>query len=90
VCLELHSFVGVKMLYKRWKAFQGFITHAEVERTELADELKRRKELNFRKRLSEGVCKSPYAAKEETYFVVNDKEKRRRDLRRWLLKSRID
>jgi hypothetical protein len=50
----------MKMLYKKWKTFQEFINHAEVERTELADEMK--KELNFRKRLSEVVCKSPYAA----------------------------
>ncbi len=63
------------MLYKRWKTFWKVITHAEVERTELADEMTRRKELNFRRRLSEVVYKSPDAAKEETFFVVNDQEK---------------
>jgi hypothetical protein len=70
------------MLYKRWKTFQRLSNHAEVERTELADELSRRKELAFRRGSSESVCKSPYAATLETDVVVNDKEKRRLDLRR--------
>jgi hypothetical protein len=34
-----------------------------------------RKEQTFRRRLSEVVCKSPYAAMMETDVVVNDKEK---------------
>jgi hypothetical protein len=72
----------MKMLCKRWKTFQRANNHAEVERTELADEMIRRKELIFRWRFSEIASKSPYAAKEETCFVVNDKEKRRLDLRR--------
>jgi hypothetical protein len=67
------------MLYKRWKTFQKIINHVEVERTELADDLKTRKELIFRWRLSEIASKSPYAAEKETCFVVNDKEKRRLD-----------
>jgi hypothetical protein len=70
------------MLYKRWKTFQKFSNHSEVERTELADELNERKEMDFRRRLSEVVCKSPHAATMETDVVVNDKEKRRHDLRR--------
>jgi hypothetical protein len=82
VCLEPYSVVGVKMLYKRWKTFQRVVNHAEVERTEPAGEYDEKKRLNFRWRLSEIASKSPYAAKEETYFVVNDKEKRRRDFRR--------
>ena len=82
MCLEHHPVVGMKMLYKRWKTFQKIRNHAEVERTELADELKRRKGLAFRRRSSESVCKSPYAATMETGVVVNDKEKRRLDLRR--------
>jgi len=62
VCLELHSVVGMRMLYKRWKTFQRANNHAEVERTELADEMILRKELNFRWRFSEIASKSPYAA----------------------------
>jgi hypothetical protein len=54
------------MLYKRWKTFQKIINHVEVERTELADDLKTRKELIFRWRLSEIASKSPYAAEKET------------------------
>ena len=50
--------------------------HAEVERTELADGgIVKRKEMTFRRRLSERACKSPYAATMETCDVVNDKEK---------------
>jgi hypothetical protein len=55
------------------------MVHVEVERTELANEVIGRREMNFRRRLSEGVCKSPYAATVETHVVVNDKEKRRLD-----------
>jgi hypothetical protein len=54
----------------------------EVERTELASELIGRRGVNFRGRLSEIACKSPYAATVETYVVVNDREKRRLDFRR--------
>ena len=78
VCLERHSVVRRKVLYKRWKTFWKINNHVEVERTELANDLMRRKELIFRIRLSGGVCKSPYAAFEETLYVVNDKEKRER------------
>ena len=71
----------MKMLYKRWKTFFKVVTHAEVERTELAGEIiRKKKELNFRWRLSEIASKSPYAATVETEVVVNDKEKRRLDL----------
>jgi len=56
--------------------------HVEVERTELANELIRKRGVNFRRRLSEMACKSPYAATVETYVVVNDEEKRRLDFRR--------
>jgi hypothetical protein len=70
----------MKMLYKRWKTFQKIINHVEVERTELANEMKGRKGWAFRRQLSEVVCKLPYAAGKETCFVVNDKEKRRLDL----------
>ena len=80
VCLELHSVVRMKMLYKRWKTFWTINNHVEVERTELTNELKERKGMNFRRRLSEIACKSPYAAMVETYIVVSDKEKRRLDL----------
>ena len=59
----------------------------EVERTELANELIGMKGVNFRRRLSEIACKSPYAATVETYVVVNDKEKRRLDFCRCVLKS---
>jgi hypothetical protein len=45
------------------------------------------RELDFRRRLSEVVCKSPSAATVETDVVVNEKEKRRLDLCRYLLKS---
>jgi hypothetical protein len=55
------------------------MVHVEVERTELANEVIGRREMNFRRRLLEGVCKSPYAATVETHVVVNDKEKRRLD-----------
>jgi hypothetical protein len=77
----------MKMLYKRWKTLWITNIHVEVERTELANELIGRREMNFRRRLSEGVCKSPYAATVETYVVVNDKKKRRLDLCRCVLKS---
>ena len=87
MCLELHSVVRMGMLYKRWKTLWKIINHVEVERTELANELIGRRGVNFRRRLSEGVCKSPYAATVETYVVVNDKEKRRLDFRRCLLMS---
>jgi len=87
VCLDLHSVVRMKMLYKRWKTFWKINNHVEVERTELANELIRRKEVNFRRRLSEIACKSPYAATVEIVVVVNDKEKRRLDFRRCLLMS---
>ena len=80
VCLELHSVVRMQMLYKRWKTFWRINIHVEVERTELANELIGRRGVNFRRRLSEIACKSPYAAMVETYVVVNDKEKRRLDL----------
>ena len=50
----------------------------EVERTELANEVIKGKEMTFRRRLSERACKSPYAAMVETYVVVNDKEKQER------------
>ena len=82
VCLELCRVVTVGMLYKRWKTFWKINNHVEVERTELANELIGLRELNFRWRLSEIASKSPYAAKMETLFVVNDKEKRGLDLRR--------
>ena len=83
VCLELHSVVRMKMLYKRWKTLQKINNHVEVERTELANELIRRRGVNFRGRMSEIACKSLYAAKVEIYAVVNDKEKKRRlDFRR--------
>jgi hypothetical protein len=59
----------------------------EVERTELANELIGRKGVDFRRRLSEIACKSPYAATVEIRVVVNDKEKRRLDFRRCLLMS---
>lgn len=75
VCLELHSVVRMKMLYKRWKTLRKINNHVEVERTELANELIGRRGVNFRRRLSEMACKSPYAATVETYVVVNDKEK---------------
>lgn len=68
------------MLYKRWKTLDNICIHVEVERTELANEGCTKRELNFRRRLSEGVCKSPYAAMVETHVVVNDKEKRGLDL----------
>lgn len=82
MCLELHSVVRMKMLYKRWKTFRKINNHVEVERTELASELIGRRGVNFRGRLSEIACKSPYAATVETYVVVNDREKRRLDFRR--------
>ena len=63
------------MLYKRWRTFWKINNHVEVERTELANEVIGRKEVNFRRRLSEIACKSPYAATVETHVVVNDKEK---------------
>lgn len=75
VCLEHLSVVRKMMLYKRWKALWKINNHAEVERTELADELIGRREMIFRGRLSEVVRKSPYAAMVETHMVVNDKEK---------------
>jgi hypothetical protein len=87
VCLELHSVVRMKMLYKRWKTLWRINIHVEVERTELANELIRRRGVNFRRRLSEIACKSPYAAAVEIYVVVNDKEKRKLDFRRCLLRS---
>jgi hypothetical protein len=65
----------MKMLYKRWKTFWKINNHVEVERIELANELIERRGVNFRRRSSEIAYKSPYAAKVETYFVVNDKEK---------------
>jgi hypothetical protein len=58
----------MKVLYKRWKTIWNIVYHVEVERTELANEMMRRKELDFRKRLSETACKSPYAAKSGNYF----------------------
>ena len=82
VCLELHLVVRMKMLYKRWKTFWRISSHVEVERTELANELIRRKGVSFRRRLSEIACKSPNAATLEIVVVVNDKEKRRLDFRR--------
>jgi hypothetical protein len=68
----------MKMLYRRWKTFQENTNHVEVERTELANEVIKGKEMTFRRRLSERACKSPYAAMVETYVVVNDKEKQER------------
>ena len=59
---------------------QEINNHVEVERTELANELIRKRGMTFRRRSSEIACKSPYAAMVETYVVVNDKEKRRLDL----------
>jgi len=44
VCLDLHSVVRMKMLYKRWKTFWKINNHVEVERTELANEVIGRKE----------------------------------------------
>jgi hypothetical protein len=38
VCLELHSVVKMKMLYKRWKSLWKINNHVEVERTELAND----------------------------------------------------
>jgi len=84
------SFVGEpppRLARNTNKGREEFMNHAEVERTELADDVNRRKELNFRKRLSEVVCKSPYAAMMETGVVVNDKENRRLDFCRCVLKS---
>jgi hypothetical protein len=77
----------MRMLYKRWKTLWKVNNHVEVERTELANELIRRRGVNFRRRLSEIACKSPYAATVETDVVVNDKEKRRLDFCRCLLMS---
>jgi hypothetical protein len=77
----------MKMLYKRWETFWKINNHVEVERTELANDLIGRRGVNFRRRLSEIACKSPYAATVETHVVVNDKEKRKLDFRRCMLKS---
>ena len=82
VCLELHSVVRMKMLYKRWKTLINISKCVEVERTELASIEIIKRELIFRWRLSEIASKSLYAAMVETYVVVNDKEKRRLDFRR--------
>jgi hypothetical protein len=60
---------------QKMEDFSEINNHVEVERTELANELIRRKEMDFRWRLSEIASKSPYAAMMETYVVVNDKEK---------------
>jgi len=51
----------MKMLYKRWKTFQEFIKHAEVERTELADEDEKKKRIGlphtpFRRSLQITLC----------------------------------
>jgi hypothetical protein len=51
VCLELHSVVGMEMLYKRWKAFPEIKNHVEVERTELTNELIKGIEMDFRRRI---------------------------------------
>ena len=51
------------MLYKRWKALNLNYPHVEVERTELANEQFKARGKDFRRRLSEGVCKPPYAAR---------------------------
>jgi hypothetical protein len=77
----------MKMLYKRWKTLWKINNHVEVELTELANGIDRRREVDFRKRLSEGVFKSPYAATVETRVVVNDKEKGRLELCRCVLTS---
>lgn len=47
----------------------------EVERTELTNRQCTRREQAFRRRQSEVVYISPDAAKEETFFVVNDQGK---------------
>ena len=38
VCLEPHSVVRGRMLYKRWKTLEVILHHVEVERTELAND----------------------------------------------------
>jgi hypothetical protein len=77
----------MEMLYKRWKTLINISECVEVERTELASVQMIKGELIFRRRLSEIACKSPYAATVETCVVVNDKEKRRHDLCRYVLMS---
>jgi hypothetical protein len=47
----------------------------EVERTELANELIRRRDVSPRRRISEVVCTSPHTVTVETHVVVNDGEK---------------
>ena len=56
------------MLYKRWKTLLMNCPHVEVERTELANEEFKERGEAFRRRLSEGVCKSPYAAERGNTF----------------------
>ncbi len=69
VCLEQSSVVGAMMLYRRWKTLGTYLNCAEVERTELADKIKYdKRDKAFRRRSSEIVCKSPYAAGRENAF----------------------
>jgi hypothetical protein len=68
VCLELHSVVRMKMLYKRWKTLDNrYIMWKSSEQNWPMMDCTRR-EMNFRRRLSEGVCKSPYAAESGNSF----------------------
>ena len=69
MCLEQSSVVGAMMLYRRWKTLGTYLNCAEVERTELADKIKYdKRDKAFRRRSSEIVCKSPYAAGRENAF----------------------
>lgn len=62
VCLEQSPVVRTKMLYKRWKASKLFtFVWKSSEPNWPTDNLILGGE-DFRRRLSEGVCKSPYAA----------------------------
>lgn len=90
MCLE-SSLCGKRgMLYKRWKPFINDKTKAEAERTEPRNQWYRMKEMDFRRRLSEVVCKLPCGALTGNCFCAERQGKTLINQRRCLLPSWIN